>query len=250
MAKNGWIKLHRQILDSDIFYWKPLGWLKIWIYILLKINHSNSKQFPRGTGYFNWSEDRHELKKITRDQWYHCIKWLKQAKQITTQKTTRGIIIEVHNYEQYQSTEKQKSEAESGTKSEAKAKQKRSKGDTILEECKKKKNERTKILSQITNLKLQFPEEIRPLVMEYIEIAKNQNKTGKMGLNREKRLVNELLTEWMATETDDILQNDFKEALRITVENEAPHINYLKKVKKDLPRKRKVKLKKGYKKWR
>lgn len=110
------------------------------------------------------------------------------------------------------------------------------------------------ILSQINNLKSQFPQDIQPLVMEYIEIARNQNKTGKIGLNREKRLINELLTEWLAVETDDvlddILRDDFKQALRITVENEAPHINYVKKVIKGLPDKRKVRLKKGYKKWK
>lgn len=33
-----------------------------------------------------------------------CVEWLVEAKQITTQKTTRGLRIKVLNYEQYQST--------------------------------------------------------------------------------------------------------------------------------------------------
>jgi len=138
---GGAILLARQSLESDIFYWKPAEWWKIWTYILLKVNYKDTKLFKRGTGYFCWTQDKVFLKGITKHQWHNCIKWLKKAKQITTQKTTRGIIITVCNYERYQTLKSYRSEAKSDTQSKAETKQKRSKSDTINKNDKNDKND-------------------------------------------------------------------------------------------------------------
>jgi len=130
---GGYIVLARQILESDIFFWKPPEWLKIWIYILLKVQYQNGRHFARGTEYFNWEEDKRNLKGITKHQWYHCIEFLRKERMVATQKTTRGNIIKVLKYDTYQNAALYKSE----TKSEARAKQKRSTSDTILKELKK-----------------------------------------------------------------------------------------------------------------
>ena len=99
---GGYIYLARQILDSDIFREKPPEWLKIWIYILLSVNYENSRRFSRGTRYFCWDDEKRNLQGITKWQWHDCMRFLKKEKMITTQKTTRGNIIEVLQYERYQ----------------------------------------------------------------------------------------------------------------------------------------------------
>jgi len=135
--KDGWIKLHRQILESDIFYWKPPEWLKIWIYILLKVNYNDTKQFPRGTGFFSWGQDGPNLKGITRAQWHKALRGLRRARQIVTRKTTRGIIVKVLKYNTYQAPEKRRGDTEGDTESDSRATQGRHRGDTICKELKK-----------------------------------------------------------------------------------------------------------------
>ena len=133
----------RQTTQSDIFYWKPAEWFKIWFFIVNKVNHKDNKLFKRGENYFNWSEIKNnDLKGITDDQWYKCIKWLKRAKQITTQKTTRGNIIFVINYHKYQTLINYKSKAQSDTKGKAEAKQKQSRSYTINKNDNNDKNEK------------------------------------------------------------------------------------------------------------
>jgi len=121
----------RKTIESDIFFWKPAEWFKIWFYIITKVNHKDTKPFKRGTNYFNWSNESIQLKKITGNSWHECIKWLKSQKMITTQKTTRGIIITVCNYALYQDFNTYKNIDKSDDKSEASPKQVRSKSDTI-----------------------------------------------------------------------------------------------------------------------
>lgn len=143
---GGYIVLARQILESDIFLWKPPEWLKIWVYILLKVQYQNGRRFARGTGYFNWEEDKRNLKGVTKHQWYHCIEFLRKDRMIATQKTTRGNIIKVLKYDTYQDSALYKSE----TKSEARAKQKRSTSETIFKELKKgRKKEHKDIPAEI-----------------------------------------------------------------------------------------------------
>jgi len=47
MEHNGWISLHRRIKESSIFMKSP-EWLKIWIYLLLEVDHQT------GEGFFKW----------------------------------------------------------------------------------------------------------------------------------------------------------------------------------------------------
>ena len=145
MINNGYTIWARQTIESDIFYKKPPEWFKIWFFIVQSVNFKNTKQLKRGVGYFNWSEISLDLTGISRHQFNECIKWLKWAKQITTQKTTRGNIIFVLNYNKFQDKKNYKTEAETHTKTQAKPKQNRSRTDTITERMKECKNEKNDI---------------------------------------------------------------------------------------------------------
>ncbi len=100
---GGCILLSRNILFSEIWR-KPPAYLKIFLYILLKVNHKDGL-FPRGSNFFNFKEDKPSGVTIT--QIYEFLRWAKSEKVqfCTTQKTTRGVILKVNNYDRYQSLE-------------------------------------------------------------------------------------------------------------------------------------------------
>lgn len=167
-VKNGATIWARQTIESDIFYWKPPAWFKIWFYIVSKVNHTDTKLFKRGTNYFCWSEDRLYLKKVTPSSYHECIKWLKSQKQITTQKTTRGNIITVCNYALYQNLQSYKSEAEPEAFTKASPKQVRSKSDTINKYVKNERN-------ILNNGKLAKPVDLQTSIQQKLE--KRQPRT-------------------------------------------------------------------------
>lgn len=296
---GGYIYLAKQILDSDIFHEKPPEWLKIWIYILLSVNYENGRRFSRGTRYFCWDDERRNLQGITKWQWHDCIRFLKKEKMITTQKTTRGNIIKVLQYERYQNPNLYKTKAQikartheelRGSKAPANTQPKHKHAETkeqgeeismpreqilatantqpkhdqsttkarlpeptpddkltplLIKELKNERiKERTIIMSQIENLLHQFPPDIQELSEEYVELVRLANKTQRIGLQKKKRLIAELFYEWSACDSE-LLQEDFRCALRTAVSNEAPHINYVKKVMKSNIRRRKIRLKRG-----
>nr|DAD89806.1 MAG TPA: replisome organizer [Myoviridae sp. ctsip2] len=102
---GGYILLARNIIESQIWL-KPPEYLKIWIYILFQVNFHNTKNLPRGTGFFNFRQEK--IPGVTLNQVYEFLRWAKTlhptdlTTQITTKKTTRGIILKVNNYGKYQ----------------------------------------------------------------------------------------------------------------------------------------------------
>ena len=107
---GGYILLAKKIIDSEIWQ-KPAEYLKIWIYILNKVEFADyNKKLPRGTGYFNFSQEK--IPHVTLTQIYEFLRWAKtlnsrdcptqKTTMITTQKTTRGVYIKVNNYNTYQ----------------------------------------------------------------------------------------------------------------------------------------------------
>jgi hypothetical protein len=128
--QKGCILLARCVLDSEIWY-KKAEYFKIFMYILLKVNYKENNFYPRGTNFFNFSSEN--IPGISKNQIYAFIKWAKseKVKLITTQKTTRGVVIKVNNYDTYQDIETYKKPHELRNTSETTTKQKRNEIDTI-----------------------------------------------------------------------------------------------------------------------
>lgn len=128
---EGWIKMHRKLLESEIWIKKPSSWFKIWQYILLSVNHKDVKFYKKGTNFFNWTElikNRSLGRDITINNVEHCMKFLKSAEQIAAQKTTRGVVITVLNYHKY------------NPEAEIAAEEKRNRSGTINKNDKNDKN--------------------------------------------------------------------------------------------------------------
>jgi len=236
----------RQTIDSEIFYNKPDKWFKIWFYLVNKVNHKDNKRFKRGTCFmkYDWIMN---ATGATKNEVDHCIRWMKSATMIVTQKATRGFTLNVLEYGKFQNLQYYKSDTKSDGVGETKAKQKRNKSDTINNNDNKVKNDKksTITMSQINNLISQFPPNLQSPINEYIDIARLQNKTEKISLYQQKRLLDELLLLWQQYQGNDTDEADYRKALKITVNNQAPNINYVRKVIKNIVNKRSVRVKRG-----
>ena len=107
MSDNGWISLHRKLVDSPLF--KNAQALQLWIYLLLKANHKAGKvvvgnstiEVKRGqllTG-------RKSLSKATgiqESKVERLLKLLKSEQQIDQQTFTKYRLISITNYEAHQ----------------------------------------------------------------------------------------------------------------------------------------------------
>ena len=163
---TGAIILARSIIESDIFFNKPDKWFKIWCFILLIANHKDFKRFKRGECFTTYDEIC-SYTKATRNEVDHCMRWLKQATQITTRKATRGFYINIVNYNIYQKLSHYKSDTESDIKSELKAIQKRYRGDTINKNDKNDKNDKNEKKEIIIQAELDSSAEIKEDMSTY-----------------------------------------------------------------------------------
>lgn len=116
----------RQTIESAIFFSKPDKWFKIWFFLINKVNHKDTKLFKRGTNFTTY-EEIGRFTGANKNVTDHFIRWAKKEQMLATRKTTRGMVINVLRYNEYQDSIKRKSD----TESELKAKQKRNRSDTI-----------------------------------------------------------------------------------------------------------------------
>jgi len=112
VSNQGWIKLHRKLLESPIF--KDSQAVHLWLHLLLRVNHKEGKHLvgnqmvtiPRGsllTGRKSLAKDTGiQESKIER-----LLKLFKNEQQIEQQSFTKYRLISITNYESYQVSEQQ-----------------------------------------------------------------------------------------------------------------------------------------------
>jgi len=155
----------RKTIESDIFFWKPAIWFKIWFYIVSKVNHKDSKQFKRGQGLFNFQNEKKYLH-CTDDQTKKCIAFLRKNEMIDTKRSTRGSIITVLKYNLYQDLSTYKST----TKSTKEARSKHEGSTPINKYDKYDKNESIKKYikkKEFSSLKEITPEVLQEISLKY-----------------------------------------------------------------------------------
>lgn len=140
--KDGYIKVARQIESSSIWHDKPSWWLKVWMHLLLNVNHADRGKFKRAQGFFKregiYKACNLQVEGIKGDTIDNVMRWLKSTRQITTRKTTRGLIVTVCKYERYQEGINYKNDTEKGLKNEIETTQKRH----YTQECKNERNKK------------------------------------------------------------------------------------------------------------
>jgi hypothetical protein len=104
----------RKTLESDVFFWKPDKWFKIWFCLVQLANYKDEKQFKRGEVLLTYNEIQ-LYTKASKHQIESFIKWAKEQGMLGTRKTTRGMFISLLNYDKYQTLENYKSHTETYT---------------------------------------------------------------------------------------------------------------------------------------
>lgn len=117
----------RQILSSEIFTEKPDWWFKVWVYLILAVNFVDKGKMLRGSAFFTYSQILREahVHHQTSKSLSNLIHWLKLKGQIKTQKTTRGFIITVVKYEDFQNTDHYRNDTKKDTEKDTEKTQKR-----------------------------------------------------------------------------------------------------------------------------
>ena len=142
MKENGWIKLHRQILNNPII--KKPNYLSLWVILLLKANHEqnsfiwNKKKQTCNRGQFITGRNQLSLESgISAGTVENILNYLESEHQIEQQKTSKFRLITIINYNKYQEV-KQENEQQNDSRMTTELQQ----NDTNKNN-KKDKNERT-----------------------------------------------------------------------------------------------------------
>lgn len=105
---DGWIKLHRQTMDSSI--WVKPDIFFVWTWCLLKAGHKEKKYPFNGNdillkpGEFITGRDKavSELPGITAQKWRSAINYLKSTNRIEVKTTNKFSIICIKKWSKYQ----------------------------------------------------------------------------------------------------------------------------------------------------
>lgn len=105
--ENGWVKLHRKIVENPIS--KRPQYLSLWIHLLVMANHKKAKMMWNGEilsineGQFvTGRKELSEKTGIPETTIEDILKFLERQQQIRQQKTTKFRLITVINWEKYQ----------------------------------------------------------------------------------------------------------------------------------------------------
>lgn len=207
---GGYILLSRKIIESQIWDKPPL-YLKVWIYLLSRAQHSEYRDLKKGQlitsipdimDDCSWHVGYRKIKP-TKDQVYQVIEWLrnpsgkisrncyesngesnKRATMITTMKATQSMLINVENYSYYQDSKNYESNNESNNENETKGIREQRQPDNINKNDKNDKNNNI-ILSKdnICNT-----EELQPIIDKWNSLNLSKAITLKPSTQRYKML--------------------------------------------------------------
>ncbi len=124
--KRGAVLFARKTIDSDVFFWKPDKWFKIWFYLVSRMNHTANNLFERGENFVTYKEISNQTK-ASKGQIDKFMRWAKKEQMLTTRQTTRGMKVCVNKYWFYQDFSNYKVDAVV----ESKSNHSRTKVDTI-----------------------------------------------------------------------------------------------------------------------
>ena len=120
---EGWIKLHRGLLDNDLWRSEPFSRGQAWVDLLLLANHKESFFYKRGNRVVvkrgqvgrsvvelsdRWKWSRTKINKFLKD--------LEKEQQIITHKSTVTQLLTIVNYDVYQEKEQQTGQQKSSRK--------------------------------------------------------------------------------------------------------------------------------------
>ncbi|NRD81152.1 hypothetical protein HPT25_28070 [Bacillus sp. BRMEA1] len=199
---GGYIILSRKIIESEIWEKPPL-YIKVWIYLLTKAQHAEFKKLKRGQLFTSIPEIMeacswkvgYRTVKPTKDQIFQVIDWLRKgnesshegetkATMITTTKATQGLLINIDNYDHYQTPKNYESNEEGNDEEEAKATRKQRQPDNINKNDKNVKNDKNEnknnIPLEIENFRLRYSKNQLKIIDDYLEMIRHTRVSAKV----------------------------------------------------------------------
>jgi hypothetical protein len=200
---GGYFLLSRKVIESEIWAKPPL-YIKVWIYLLSKAQHSDYKKLKRGQLFTSIPEIieacswkvGYRKEKPTKDQIYQVIDWLRKgnegsyegetkATMVTTRKATHGLLINIDNFDYYQTSKNYEGNKESNDGEIAKATSEQRYSNNINNNVKNGKNEKknkygdfvSMTIEEYQNLLKQFGEQGTASRIEKLNLYKGS--TGK-----------------------------------------------------------------------
>lgn len=156
---GGYILLSRRLIDSGIMQ-KPPDYLKVWIYLLSKAQHTPKNNLQRGQGFASIPElievlsykVGYRTEKATKKRVWGIIEWLRNPNErdyegnaiepmIETTKVTHGFVYTIVKYELYQEPKNYESNTESNNEGITKEQRKERQGNNKYKNDKNDKND-------------------------------------------------------------------------------------------------------------
>lgn len=120
---EGYIKLHRSIMDNEIWTKQTFTWGQAWIDLIMLANHKDTSVWIRGIevkikrGQCAWSILNLSRRWLwSRNKTRRFLSWLKMNHQIEQQNNNITTLISIVNYDRYQSNEDIKKDTRRTTK--------------------------------------------------------------------------------------------------------------------------------------
>jgi hypothetical protein len=182
---DGWIKVHRKMLDNPVVF-KDADHLAVWMYLLLKATHTEYPTMFNGekiilkagqlvTGRKKISSDTG----VNESKVNRVLNLFKSEHQIEQLTTRHGSIISIVAWDEYQTCEQQNGQQVNNNRTTSEQQV-----NTIQEQ----KNKRTKEIYK------DVPEEIKDIFMEWVSMRKAMKKpiTSEYGVTRALNKLNSL----------------------------------------------------------
>ena len=232
---NGCVLISRQILENKIWHKSP-AYFKIFVYILLKVNYKDG-YLKEGEGLFNFSEEK--IAGCTKTQVYEFLRWAKsdEAGILTTQKTTRGVIVKVNNYQYYQDLKNYKNQNtfQDTPKTQPKHTQHYNRNN------KERKNTHTILNEQKSNVCVEFSKEERQILIDYARKSNARNIDAYINALIQNGGYKEILKKAAAKKAaKEAAEEEQRKALsfRITDEEREAGLIRMRELREELEKKR------------
>ena len=177
--RNGWIKIHRKLLDNPVVCKDP-DHLAVWMYLLLEAAHKDHETLFGGkpivlapgqliTGRQKISRET----KVEQHKADRIIKLFKSAQLIEQRAECYGSLISILNWDKYQNDEQQNEQRVSNERATSEQRV------STIQEYKNDKNDKKYIYKDV-------PEEIKEPFMEWVAMRKTLKKpiTTKSAVTR------------------------------------------------------------------
>jgi hypothetical protein len=200
---GGCILIARKIIESEIWDKPPL-YIKVWIYLLARAQHSDFKKLKRGQlrtsipeiiDACSWRIGA-RMERPKKDQIYQIINWLRnpnnnsdneiersktqrnlfesnaKATMISTTKATQGLLVTIDNYGFYQTFTNYESNVESNGEIPTKPVRKQRRSDNINKNVKNDKND-LKESTEIQNFLSRYSESQIEYIESYLDLMRS-----------------------------------------------------------------------------